>query len=626
MKYSEIPILMYHEISEVNTPWCVSPSEFAKQMKFLVKNSYQTITLSELKSGIESDQETDQKLVVITFDDARKGVYEHAYPLLRQYGFKAIVYVVPSWIENKTIPETEKYSEFLTWTELKEWSADNFEIGSHTFSHKNLTALDENSLAQELELAEQTIFNNLNVKAKHFSYPYGLYSQDVVQQAAQRYETSVSLNRGFNRSGQKYARQWILRETSLEQFAKLLQIPTLSLCMITKNEEQFLEQCLNSVQELVDEIIIVDTGSTDKTKAIAAKFTDKIFDFKWGDDFSKARNESLKQATKDWILVLDADEIMDARDHSLVKEAINRWEVDGFRILTRNYTNDSSLCGWQAATSSDQFARVFTGWVHSLKVRLFQRKDQIIFKGRIHEMVDDLIIQDRGKIAVLPVNVHHYGYYGREEKNVSKLNYYLQLSQKKTQEEPTNAKAYYELGVLYREAGNLALAESAFQESVGLDQHPTPLTNLAIVQQKQGKYQEAIHNYMKVLEQRETHPDAYFGLGFCYFKKGLLEKSKDNFELAIKNKPAYLDAYVNLGAVYEKLNRFNEAVLCYKKALLINPKHARAYYNLGVAHEKMMNLESALNCYQQALALDYDKKEWLKTRISEIKEFITKHG
>src|SRR3989344_9559536 len=196
MKYSEIPILMYHEISEVNNPWCVSPTKFEQQMQYLKNNNYKTITLNQLKEGLKSNQETNQKLVVITFDDARKGVYTYAYPILKQLGFIATIYVVPSWIDNQTIPDIEKYSQFLTWTELKELSADNLEIGSHTFSHKNLTALDENSLAQELELAEQTIFNNLNVKAKNFSYPYGLYSQDVVQQAAQRYETSVSLNRG----------------------------------------------------------------------------------------------------------------------------------------------------------------------------------------------------------------------------------------------------------------------------------------------------------------------------------------------------------------------------------------------------------------------------------------------
>ncbi|MBI2653785.1 glycosyltransferase [Candidatus Woesearchaeota archaeon] len=75
-------------------------------------------------------------------------------------------------------------------------------------------------------------------------------------------------------------------------------IPSLSLCIVTKNEENHLEQCLNSVKNIVDEIIIVDTGSTDRTKEIAKKFGAKIYDFKWIDDFSAARNESLKHATK----------------------------------------------------------------------------------------------------------------------------------------------------------------------------------------------------------------------------------------------------------------------------------------------------------------------------------------
>ena len=78
-----------------------------------------------------------------------------------------------------------------------------------------------------------------------------------------------------------------------------MKMSTISLCMITKNEERYLEQCLNSVKEIVDEIIIVDTGSTDKTKEIAKKFKAKIIDFKWIDDFSAARNESLKHAAKD---------------------------------------------------------------------------------------------------------------------------------------------------------------------------------------------------------------------------------------------------------------------------------------------------------------------------------------
>ena len=85
----------------------------------------------------------------------------------------------------------------------------------------------------------------------------------------------------------------------------------ISLCLIVKNEEQILERCLNSFKGYYDELIIVDTGSTDSTKDIAKRYTSKVFDFEWCDDFSKARNFSIEQAAGDYILVLDTDEFLD---------------------------------------------------------------------------------------------------------------------------------------------------------------------------------------------------------------------------------------------------------------------------------------------------------------------------
>ena len=85
---------------------------------------------------------------------------------------------------------------------------------------------------------------------------------------------------------------------------------TISLCMIVKNEEDTLARCLDTVQDIVDEINIVDTGSTDRTKEIAKKYTSRIFDYPWNDSFSDARNESFKHATKDYILYLDADDVL----------------------------------------------------------------------------------------------------------------------------------------------------------------------------------------------------------------------------------------------------------------------------------------------------------------------------
>ncbi len=98
---------------------------------------------------------------------------------------------------------------------------------------------------------------------------------------------------------------------------------TFSCCMIVKNESKVLARCLDSIADLMDEIIIVDTGSTDNTKEIAARYTDKIYDFAWTDDFSAARNFSFSKAAMDYIYAPDADEYLDEENHrqlALVKE------------------------------------------------------------------------------------------------------------------------------------------------------------------------------------------------------------------------------------------------------------------------------------------------------------------
>ena len=89
---------------------------------------------------------------------------------------------------------------------------------------------------------------------------------------------------------------------------------TVSLCMIVKNEERILQRCLDSLTGLMDEIIIVDTGSTDATREIAAKYTDQVYDFAWVNDFSAARNFAFSKASKEYIYSADADEVLDEQN------------------------------------------------------------------------------------------------------------------------------------------------------------------------------------------------------------------------------------------------------------------------------------------------------------------------
>jgi glycosyltransferase involved in cell wall biosynthesis len=113
---------------------------------------------------------------------------------------------------------------------------------------------------------------------------------------------------------------------------------SISICVIVKNEEAILSRCLDSLKGIGDEIIIVDTGSTDKTKEIASKYTDKIFDFKWIDDFSAARNFAFSKATKDYIYTADADEVLDKENHRKFME-VKQVLLDEIEIIQMKYTN-----------------------------------------------------------------------------------------------------------------------------------------------------------------------------------------------------------------------------------------------------------------------------------------------
>ncbi len=148
---------------------------------------------------------------------------------------------------------------------------------------------------------------------------------------------------------------------------------TISLCMIVKNEEAILARCLDSVVDLMDEIIIVDTGSTDKTKEIAARYTDKIYDFAWVDDFSKARNFAFSKATKEYIYSADADEVLDEENRErfrVLKECL----LPEIEIVQMKYGNQLS------------FGTVYN-FDEEYRPKLFKRLRHFVWEEAIHETV-----------------------------------------------------------------------------------------------------------------------------------------------------------------------------------------------------------------------------------------------
>jgi glycosyltransferase involved in cell wall biosynthesis len=148
---------------------------------------------------------------------------------------------------------------------------------------------------------------------------------------------------------------------------------TISLCMIVKNEEQLLARCLHTVHSLVDEIIVVDTGSTDRTREIAAQFTERIYDFEWVDDFAAARNYAFAQATKDYILWLDADDILKEADQAKL------------RALKENLPPTTDSVSMLYHLSEDEYGNVTFSMRRN---RLVRRSMSFRWIGAVHEYLE----------------------------------------------------------------------------------------------------------------------------------------------------------------------------------------------------------------------------------------------
>ncbi len=144
-----------------------------------------------------------------------------------------------------------------------------------------------------------------------------------------------------------------------------------SLCMIVKNEENYLPSCLNSIKDIVDEIIIVDTGSTDKTVDIAKSFGAKVYYFPWHNNFSEARNESLKHATKDWILILDADDELSTKNQENLKDLL-------YRQLDENAIYYFETLNYYGNIVDDNSITI------NLNPRLFKNNHGTHYEGEIH--------------------------------------------------------------------------------------------------------------------------------------------------------------------------------------------------------------------------------------------------
>ena len=362
---------------------------------------------------------------------------------------------------------------------------------------------------------------------------------------------------------------------------------SVSLCMIIKNEEKNLPRCLQSLKPIVDELIIVDTGSTDRCRIIAELFGARVFDYPWNGDFSAARNVSLEHATGNWILVMDADEVIAPQDHEHFRQLLktSTGKNTAFEVTTRNYMTKMNAEHWQANDGLYPEQEAGGGWIPSNKVRLFTNLKTIRFTNPIHELVDQSLAQARITARKSSIPVHHYGYLDKERQQEKGEKYYL-LGKKK-------------------------LAETGENDC-------TALSELAIQAGEIGRYAEAVELWSKVLELVPDLPLAYFNLGFVYLQMGKFTESRDASAKAMKLKRNYYEAVNNYAMAELCLGNHDEALRVLKKTLATKPDYPNALAMLAVTRLYSNKKDEGLKLFRKLSDHDVVFVEFINESVKKL--------
>ncbi len=369
----------------------------------------------------------------------------------------------------------------------------------------------------------------------------------------------------------------------------------LSLAMIVKNEAETLPHCLRSVQGLVDEIVIVDTGSSDGTVNLAHTFGAKVVHEPWRDDFSAARNTSLAHCTGDWVLVLDADEEVDAASFGEFRRITGTSTPPALRLTIRNYLTSGLFTTVDFAphpnTSSHPRALEFQHQVDFKALRLFRRLPGIAYAGRIHELVDEAF-ESRGlPIGNTEALLHHFGKVMPERED-HKRTYYLDLAKRDAREHPGRKQAHFNL---LQQAINAHDWEAALGAAQAYrDLSPTGpslvLFGGGVALQSLGRQGEALAWFQSLLSSHADHAPGRTRQAVSLALLGRHDEARRAFELAVLHGSHFTLAWVNY-AEWALQNRApEEARSILERGLTANPRELSlwsALVDLGVRQERL---------------------------------------
>jgi glycosyltransferase involved in cell wall biosynthesis/Flp pilus assembly protein TadD len=394
---------------------------------------------------------------------------------------------------------------------------------------------------------------------------------------------------------------------------------SLSLCMVVKNEASFIRTALQSALPIVDEAIVVETGSTDTTPDIARALGAHVFEEEWPGDLGAAHNLPLEHARGDWILVLDGDERLDSASRRAIAELCERGRMDAYRFTFRNY---QFLPGpdWRWCDATDPFARGALGWIPSRAVRLFRNDPRYRHAGQVHQRVDGSITAAGGRIGRCEVPIHHYGMLRCDR---DKSQFYVALTRRQV-EAAGDALSWLELGVAlthtddhadtrraFARARDLGLpAEGSFhlgrleakrggasravehlrhalstlagKEGVGIHRADI-LEELGRALESTGEPADAEEAYRNALELRADSPGALTDLAGLLIATGRLGEARGLVDRLLRRARGLEGTWTTLGNLELTGGDPGAAVRAFRTALDINPWSVRARFNLAVA-------------------------------------------
>jgi tetratricopeptide (TPR) repeat protein len=385
----------------------------------------------------------------------------------------------------------------------------------------------------------------------------------------------------------------------------------LSLCAIARDEENSLPRCLASVKDVVDEMIVLDTGSTDRTVAIAEEFGAKVYHFPWCDDFAAARNEALKYVRGEWVLVLDADEV-------LVPEIVPQLQ----RLMSDRKNLVINLMRQEIGASQSPY---------SLVSRLFRRHEQIKFTRPYHALIDDSVLKilkhesDWNIVTINSVAILHYGYQAEAIDSLDKYTRARLLMEKFVENNPHDPYVCSKLGALYLQIGQVKSGIKFLKQGLKSNQAEPPILyelyySLGNAYRKQGNFDKAQAQYQKAISQNilpKLKIGSYINLAGLLQQTGNLSAAKQLYEAVLKLDPHLAIALYNLGMTLKRLKQYPEAIKVYQQVIKLEPNNADAYQNLGVVYYQAGYMKECLDAFQQALTLHQNNNPNAATKLRQ---------